>query len=379
MTKFQITSSLDYLPFYFSAATADVTVIWRHKAGPFMQAIHGIFSVGAIISPFICEPFLARKLPLHDLNTTLKYERTTTKSLYDNSVSMKNTLMNNSNSDDQVVVAELDRSVNDEFDLQFTYGRTYIYIPYLIATFVCVVAVSLYIILSLLFGNVYEKSTITPVSGNKNVKERKYFLSKRMKILFTVLVALSLATYVMGERCFIGFLMTFIITKVGWSKAQGSQANSTFWIAFAAGRLSGILIVKYLRLSLVILVFFSLITTGAVLLWSAVVYENTPLVWVSIAVVGYGMSVIFASMFSWLSENIRRLTGKMASILFIFLSVGAMLIPILEGYLMDKVSQMWFVYSLLILSIIMTIVFIIVITLFNILQKMHEKSEEALK
>ncbi|KAL4221145.1 hypothetical protein ACF0H5_019404 [Mactra antiquata] len=60
-----------------TAATADVTVIWRHKAGPFMQAIHGSFSVGAIISPFVCEPFLAKKISPLELNKTLKYDVTT--------------------------------------------------------------------------------------------------------------------------------------------------------------------------------------------------------------------------------------------------------------------------------------------------------------
>lgn len=374
---------------FHSAATADVTVVWRHKAGPYMQAVHGIFSVGAIISPFVSEPFLARKIYAEDKrnvstsNSSLSFFGISTPTIENHealsetipalsrpvtpgySIIEASTDMFNSTSDVSSRTLET---------LTFSYGETFIYIPYFSATFVCLLAASLYLIVYCLFGNVYNLRAERVDSSVKIVSHREYFLSKTMKIVFTVLLALTLTFYVMSERSFIGFLMTFVITELQWSKASGSSGSAAFWIAFAAGRLSGIIIVKCFNLSAVIFVFFLIITFGASLFWIAVIYNMNVLVWISIATVGYGMSVIFASIFLWLSENIRRLTGKMASILFIFFSSGAMVFPILVGYLMDKVSKMWFIYLQLILFSAMCTLFIFVLVMFNILKKRHESS-----
>lgn len=363
-----------------TAATADVTVIWRHKSGPFMQAVHATFSVGAILSPFVSEPFLAKKIYLDSrensssssLSHSFGYPNFSLKGkLSPGSFFSVSTSINTSK-------GESTESSSSAFDLSteplptdsFKYGESFIYIPYFSATVVCALAASLYFIVYRIYGNVYNLHI--EMYSFKTISHREYFLSKKMKILFTILLALTLMFYIMSERSFIGFLMTFIITELRWSKASGSSASATFWIAFAAGRLSGIVIVKCFKLSVVIMIFFVIVISGAVLFWLAVISNINSLVWVSIAAVGYGMSVIFASIFLWLSENVRRLTGKMASILFIFFSSGAMVFPILVGQLMDKVSQMWFIYLQLIIFCAMCAMFLFILVLFDILKKRHE-------
>ncbi|XP_045168053.2 sodium-dependent glucose transporter 1A-like [Mercenaria mercenaria] len=377
-----------------TAATADVTAIWRQKAGPFMQAVHGIFSVGAIISPFVSEPYMAKKIIAESKrsislwNTSISYLESSTPVSEFNSFETSSkpsnyslgTLLSSRYSIAEEVTSNFSNftfgvsNVSPESSA-YNYGETYIYIPYSIATFVCFIAASFYVAIYFIYGNVYNLPVYIHSNTKKTIPQREYFLSKKMKIVFTILLALTLTFYVMSERSFIGFLMTFIITELGWSKARGSSASSAFWIAFATGRLSGIIIVKYVHLSIVIMTFFLIITSGAVLLWLAVIYGINLLIWISVAIVGYGMSVIFASIFLWLSENIRKLTGKMASVLFIFFSSGAMVFPILVGHLMDKVSQMWFIYTQLILFCAMCSLFIFVLVLFNILKKRHETSK----
>jgi fucose permease len=44
------------------AANADIALVWKQKAGPYLQAMQFAFSVGAIISPLVAEPFLAKQL-----------------------------------------------------------------------------------------------------------------------------------------------------------------------------------------------------------------------------------------------------------------------------------------------------------------------------
>ncbi|XP_060606655.1 sodium-dependent glucose transporter 1-like [Ruditapes philippinarum] len=45
-----------------TAAIADIALVWKQKAGPYLQAMQFAFSVGAIISPLVAEPFLAKTI-----------------------------------------------------------------------------------------------------------------------------------------------------------------------------------------------------------------------------------------------------------------------------------------------------------------------------
>jgi fucose permease len=158
---------------------------------------------------------------------------------------------------------------------------------------------------------------------------------------------------------------------------MGSVASSVFWITFSVGRLVGIVVIKFISMSSMIFIFSVIYTSGSVLFLLAVIFDQVILEWVSIGVIGFGMSVLFSLVFSWLSKNVRTLTGKMASIFFIFMSVGNMGVPILIGYLMDKVSQMWFIYSNICLSFAMFANFIFALVSFNLMKRVHKRSEKA--
>lgn len=349
--------------FVFAVATSDIVVVWRGKANSYMQTIHGIFSVGAILSPFAAESFLARKIYLPQPTA---HERAHAYNIISQEYS--NNLTN--------VSLNMSVSSSDQNEDDFIYGETRIYIPYFISTAISFLAAILYIIVYVSYGSVYTKS----IRMNEELmvgKKKEYFLTKKWKVVLTVLLAITLTLYVMAERGFTNFLMTFLITRLNWSKTEGSKASALFWITFALGRLSGIGIVRVLRLSYMILAFFTFLTGGGILLWAAVVYNQKVLVLVAIAVIGYGMSTTFASIFSWLSENVRTLTGKIASILFVFFSTGAMLFPILVGYLMENVSQMWFIYTQLFAFFIMVICFIFILMLFRFLEKVKCTSSGA--
>jgi hypothetical protein len=51
---------------YFSilAAIADNALVWKQKAGPYLQAMQFALCVGAIISPLVAGPFLAKTITL---------------------------------------------------------------------------------------------------------------------------------------------------------------------------------------------------------------------------------------------------------------------------------------------------------------------------
>lgn len=299
-----------------------------------MQAVQFAFSVGAIVSPLICEPFLAEEVIV-------------TKTLQLSDEALSHLQSTTPNIEEIRFIDTIDQT---EMIVNTTYlvnGTSRIYIPYSIVAFVCLLSVCLYVLVCFLYGNVYKKCYNRRYGANIAIARDKINLSQRAKIFFTVLLALTQLFYVVTEHTFIGFLMTFVVSNLNWSKGDGSTASSYFWIAFAAGRLSGIFIVKCINLSAVIVTFLSILTAGGILFLLAVIFDINVIVWISVAVIGYGMSVIFSSLFSWLSQNVRTLTGKITSIFFIFMCTGNMVVPLLVGYLMDKLSQMWFIYSCL--------------------------------
>ncbi|XP_060598802.1 sodium-dependent glucose transporter 1-like [Ruditapes philippinarum] len=347
-----------------TAATADMALVWKQKAGPYMQAVQFAFSAGAIVSPLVAEPFLA------DLNSfPANFEPLVSNTSYLATPYLKPT------GNVKAVTESQSEQINGNTSVT-EYAETFIYIPYGATSLLCLLSVGFYAVIYCVYGSVY--NTLNDVSDCEISSHRnRYFLSKRMKYTFTILLASAMLLYIVSENCFIGFLMTFLVSERKWSKAMGSVASSVFWITFSVGRLVGIVVIKFLSMSSMIFIFSVIYTSGSVLFLLAVIFDQIILEWVSIGVIGFGMSVLFSLVFSWLSKNVCTLTGKMASIFFIFMSFGKMGVPILVGYLMEKVSQMWFIYSNIFLSFSMFATFVFAIVSFNLMKRVHKRSEKA--
>ncbi|KAL4222164.1 hypothetical protein ACF0H5_018204 [Mactra antiquata] len=351
-----------------AAATADIALVWRHGAGPYIQALHTAFSVGTIISPFVCEPFLAKKTNTHEHNHLVNASSQATYGSQE--IDENNIAQNETNADNNTFVSEnINGTDYDHFNKD---GKTNIHIPYLIAMGVCLL-VSISIIASRLkYGDVYRTSPMeTAENSDFSGVKKRYFLSYRLKTFFTVFLCVAISLSVIAEYCFAGFLMTFVTTKLEWASASGSNVTSAFWIAFALGRVTGTLTVKLFRLSAVLIGFITICNIGSILFWVSVAYDIDILTWISTALIGYGLSVMFPTIFSWMSENIRILTGKMCSVLMVAMNIGTMTVPRLVGYLMDKRSQSWFIYSIVLLFIVMFILFIFMLVLYTTLEKRH--------
>lgn len=337
--------------------SADIAAVWKQNAGPFMQALHGSFSIGSFISPFVCESFLAKKVIRSEWNSTTE------------NITSHHFLQN---TESNTTIAETTSELTKE-----AYSETQIYIPYIIAGCVCFLVSICFIISKLTLGEVYKYTSASPDAKNSD-GDGQYVLSHRLKWVYTLVLAVSLAMYSVCEYSVPGFLVAFVNTELNWSKSVGSNILSVFWIAFTVGRFTGIFVVKRIRTGVVLIAFFTVCIIGAVLLLSSVVLEIHILVWVSIATLGYGQSVIVPSLFTWLSENIRVLTGKVSCVMCIIVSVGNMTIPILIGNLMDKLSQMWFIYSVIILFAVNLSLFTSILASF-VLLKSKRKSTEGFK
>lgn len=159
------------------------------------------------------------------------------------------------------------------------------------------------------------------------------------------------------EDTFAGFLMAFLIAQLRWSKANGAFATSVYWICFGLSRLGGIFIVRLAPTTTLMHVYsISLAISIAGLLVSAI-FRMDILVWVFVGIVGCLLSIIFASIFTWTTESIVQVAGKITAMFMIHASFGVILFPLLFGYTMKWLSPIWLLYILLGQSIVWVILF----------------------
>ena len=204
-----------------------------------------------------------------------------------------------------------------------------------------------------------DSSKETDTSG-ECVKPKGHHMSRRLKAIFLCLLAILLMTYCIIEDEFGNFLMTFVITYLNWNKESGSYVNTVYWACFVIGRFAGIFLVKQFKQSRILTVFLLSIAFSLVGFWLAALYSVTLLIWIFSGAVGMSMSVIVASIFSWTSENVVKITGKISAFLCVSASTGVMFFPILAGYLMEVYTPMWLVYILIIVSIINLMLYTII-------------------
>jgi fucose permease len=142
------------------------------------------------------------------------------------------------------------------------------------------------------------------------------------------------------------FFTAFAFQHLGWSKTSGAQATFLYWACFALCRFSGIFVAKCVhraRLAAVSLVFLVLSYLALVVFsW----YGVNVGVWVSIALIGAAMAPIFAATFMWMDAELVRTTGPVTGATMIAMSAGAMVNPIILGFLMTEVSPMCYTYLL---------------------------------
>ena len=181
------------------------------------------------------------------------------------------------------------------------------------------------------------------------------YMPMKIKATFLVLLALLMMSYCVMEDGFASFLMTFSLSYLGWDKVTGSYATAVFWAVFVIGRFVGIFMVSRFKQKTLLTTYFLLITLSLVGFLLAALFRMVPLIWIFTGTLGFSMSVVFPCIFGWTSENIMQITGKISAMFLVSAGIGAMIFPLLVGYLMEFHSPMWFIYSLLI-AIMLTLV-----------------------
>lgn len=342
-----------------TGGNADIPYIWGTESGPYMQALHLCFCLGAILSPLATEPFLAKKVCLpkgNDAENTTALQISATMDFHNVSQDTNNLICEEAYEDTKVQWAYLISAI---LILTATLGYIFLYCK-----------------MSHVHANLAKQQKDSKEMSSGNGSDQEY-MSISLKATLLILLSSLMMSYCVMEDGFASFLMTFCLTRLGWSKETGSYATTVFWACFVVGRFAGIFMVNCFKQKTLLTTHFIYIALSLIGLLLATFFTIIPLIWVFTGTLGYSMSVVFPCIFGWTSENIMQITGKISAMFLVSAGLGAMFFPLLVGYLMEYHSPMWFVYVLVAMMgfTILLYISIRLIAHFFILSKEKKKTE----
>ena len=178
--------------------------------------------------------------------------------------------------------------------------------------------------------------------------EHRYSFTTESKGFRIQILTLLFVFYFLYMGIFVtfgGFVMTFAVTYLKWSKELGTMLTSVFWGAFASGRGLAIVVSKWISPNFMLvgdiaLMCFSL----AGLLMALESSENV--MWFFTATLGLGMASVFPTGISW-AERYMHITGKSTSVFTVASALGEMSLPILTGIAFQVKGPMWLLYMCL--------------------------------
>ena len=183
-----------------------------------------------------------------------------------------------------------------------------------------------------------------PGATKKSMRQRT---SKIKFVTAMVILTLMFGLITGWIGSFAGFLMTFTLRHLKWTKPSGSLATTMFWLANAVGNLACAFLVQYFRTGTLFFCFILIAVTAlSGLAVSSIFLADAP-VWICILLTGFAMSIMWPAAFTWTEERVTSVTGYIASLFLVAGSLGGMLNPLAIGYTMDNITNIGYVYWIL--------------------------------
>lgn len=301
---------------------------------PMMNLMHGIWSVGATLAPFMIAPLLP-ELPdenSDDTQTDIANSTTATPYPYDNET-----------------VTNYDDVTSGEFEGAMSIRLCYAIIGGLVFS------------MSLFFGAAYIRlgpSCIKPPHSKPRPESEEHIANTRTFI--TVILCLQFVFYAAYNWLEIlpgGYIATLVIKGLDWDVRQGSLITSLFWGSHGVGRIVAVPISYFVSPAVLTALDLVGTTAGFTLMWVALVTAQDALLWISVALIGFSIASIFASMILWTSNHMT-VTGFVGAVFLVASSFGGMIGGALAGALFQQYTHLWVIYLGLIACIIEILIYI---------------------
>ncbi|XP_069102903.1 sodium-dependent glucose transporter 1A-like [Argopecten irradians] len=332
-----------------SMVNAEMLAIWGEQGLPYVQAMHFTYAFGGIISPVVTAQFLSPvrhhqndviiatsndRSPFNVSNNTLPIGNLTSYTL---NLAIQ-TINTSSSLESSTHLAEAQNT--SDITSPF-YETSRLYIAYSVSAALCFCIATPYLIMYFTF-DLSEIRTGRASKEEASVPE----MTKSQKIIVLLNFGLMTCVYVAIEESFSGFLNAFCVNRLDWSSVDGSYATSIFYGCFGLGRLVAIIWVKCINPKKILSIFCVALMLMFISVWVCGIHYFDIGLWLTVALTGLFIAVIYPTIFTWTEEDFLPVSGKISAYFSITSSLGGMINPIAIGTLMDLYNPLWYAYLL---------------------------------
>lgn len=280
-----------FLGFWEAGSNVFILHLWGKETAPFMQSLHFMFGVGAMLIPLIAQPFLIEDGFLESVGQNIS------------------------------VPTNVTAEVFHPEKVMLVYPYTFV-ACYLAMTAVLTTAVWHR------YPETSEHPSRTVQDGEKEEEGGPTTKKAWCKMLLICLTAAFMHIYYGLQISFGSFLMTFAVqSDLGLRKQDGALLSTLFWLTFTLFRLVTVTVLDRLRGHSSIFFCLSIILVSNCFL---VPFGNSNFVLLAVGVgmIGIGMSSVWASIFEFLESNFK-VTSGISSIVVISAILGEFVFPVI--------------------------------------------------
>lgn len=154
------------------------------------------------------------------------------------------------------------------------------------------------------------------------------------------------------------YMTMFVIKHLGWAVQRGSLIMSIFYGTQSAGSLIGVGLSTVVRPRTMIV--FNLCISVVAYLLLLCAPQQDAVVLVSVALAGYGTSSTFAAIVLWVSESVQ-VSGGVSATLMIGGALGDMTGPLIVGQLFESYSPLWLIYAQIMITSALLVLFVLLL------------------
>ncbi|OWF38209.1 Sodium-dependent glucose transporter 1 [Mizuhopecten yessoensis] len=305
--------------------SSESVAIWgpTPRGRSYLMGNSAAYSIASVIAPLVAAPFLLKS----------NYISTTTNYTSRNATSSAPIMINSIN---QSSLHDIGMA-NDSFKTM-NRSMSKLYVAYTVSAGLCMLTAMLFFILFCQLGQSMEE---------RSRKSESHFIGERSPLLkrlqlFNTIVFCVIQNAI--DFTFIGYLAVFCIDYLGWTNAFGAMLTSFAFFSRLLGTLSGIFLVRYVQTHQILLISTIVSTAGFIGLTISAHFYFDAGIWISVCVIGIPFGLMWPNMLSWINENLIPLCNEMASLMNFTAFLGALLAPLLFGYMMEEISLLWFCY-----------------------------------
>ncbi|XP_060072697.1 sodium-dependent glucose transporter 1A-like [Ylistrum balloti] len=310
-----------------SVASGDLQNTWGKDGRPYMQGMQLMYAVGVAVAPLIAAPFLYSPVPPN----VRQNESDIDLCVFQSNETKLSTAFSCFNRESYNVSKNGSVSFNHP-----SRGKTQLYMSYMFTTAFSVIVCLAFVAFYFRFER-QSQNTTNELSIPKEFETRK--LPKSLKC-FTLGMLVSISGLICCiDDTFLGFLTTFCVKYLNWTKPQGAMLTSASSFVVVIGRMLAVVFIQLISPMTLIGVHCFVTMLSFVGLYVSAVRFSSIGVCIASLVFGYGKSAILASVFSWIEEIVSPVTGKISALVFFVITALTAMNPVILGNMMENLTK----------------------------------------